>query len=66
VPESADRVEGLLSGGLSLLRGFTNDRQLRDLLDQVQVKLLGARVDVLLQISVADLQALAGKKGLLP
>ncbi len=63
---SADQMEGMLSGGLSLLRGFSSDRQLRDLLDQVQVTLSGARVDVRLRVSVADLQALAAKPGLLP
>jgi hypothetical protein len=60
---SADRVEGLLSGGLSLLRGLTPDPQVRDVLDQVQVKVSGARLDILLQASVSDLQALAASSG---
>lgn len=63
---SASRLEAMLSGGLSLLRGFSGDRQLRDLLDQVQVKVAGKRLEVLLQATVADLQALASKPGLLP
>jgi hypothetical protein len=64
--DSADRVEGLLSGALSLLRGFTPDRKVRDLLDQVQVKVSGARLDISMQASVSDLQALAASSGSRP
>ncbi|MSQ06659.1 MAG: hypothetical protein EXR46_05635 [Dehalococcoidia bacterium] len=64
--DSASRTEAMLSGGLSLLRGFSNDRQLRDLLDQIQVKVDGKRMDVVFQAAGADLQALAAKPGLRP
>jgi hypothetical protein len=60
---SADQMEGMLSGALSLLRGFSQDRQLRDLLDQIQVKLTDVRLDITAQATVAQLEALADKAG---